>query len=245
MTKKLLIWQEGEIPVTIDSSEIESYANHIKNKTLLKFNEEEYAKKGFIHSETIIRKDEIRIIFKDGYGEYDSIILKYVPIDNVKSWNKPDRTITMSLIDPVGTPIKSVSLDYTELCHNIPPEDYPPMNEPMRKNRYIITIGEHQYFVSRRGEIIDRINKESDQVDKEPFSLGEPSEKITPISDLNNFDLTHILINNLRTMYGKHEVSSFIVNPTDFNELSFTIYECSPSGSRAKFIITAKEFDKK
>ena len=87
---------------------------------------------------------------------------------------KIERKIKIEVCDPVGMPIgNSVEIDYYTLGweNQRPPEEHPDIivggipikGEPMKKVRYILTIGDHKYWVKRSGQIIDQITQNEDE----------------------------------------------------------------------------------
>jgi hypothetical protein len=73
---------------------------------------------------------------------------------------KKDRYIKIEALDPTGVVVsKSRKLNYYHIGYEdekqTPPEELD--HEPMRKFRYLLTIGEYIYHVSREGEILDTI----------------------------------------------------------------------------------------
>lgn len=79
------------------------------------------------------------------------------------------RKIVFEAIDPTGHPYESVEMSYYNLGYEKPPEEYPNtkimhngielelQEEPMKKVRYLLKIGEFEYLVSRNGEIMEQI----------------------------------------------------------------------------------------
>lgn len=87
---------------------------------------------------------------------------------------KNDRKIRLEVCDPVGMPTGNfVESDYYTLGweNQRPPEEYPDIivggipikGEPMKKVRYILTIGDHKYWVNRNGQIIEQITQNEDE----------------------------------------------------------------------------------
>jgi len=70
-----------------------------------------------------------------------------------------NRKIILEAMDPTGSPIgKSIELNYYNLgWEKMAPEDYPEGQEPMRVVRYLLTIGDHKYWLRRNGQIIDQL----------------------------------------------------------------------------------------
>jgi hypothetical protein len=73
---------------------------------------------------------------------------------------KKDRYIKIEAIDPTGMVIgKSRKLNYYHIGYEgekqTPPEELE--GESRRKIRYLLTIGECAYFVSRKGEILGTV----------------------------------------------------------------------------------------
>jgi hypothetical protein len=94
---------------------------------------------------------------------------------NINSMSeKIERKIRLEACDPVGqVSEKFVEADYYTLGweNQRPPEEYPDIviggmpikGEPMKKVRYILTIGDHKYWVKRSGQIIDQITQNEDE----------------------------------------------------------------------------------
>jgi hypothetical protein len=87
---------------------------------------------------------------------------------------KIERKIRLEACDPTGQVSETfVEADYYTLGweNRMPPEEYkvivvdgmPIKGEPMRKIRYILTIGDHKYWVKRSGQIIDQITQNEDE----------------------------------------------------------------------------------
>jgi len=73
------------------------------------------------------------------------------------------RKIILETLDPTGVVTgKSIEINYYNLgWEKMAPEDYPEGQEQMKKLRYLITLGDHQYWMSRSGQIINQLtNKE-------------------------------------------------------------------------------------
>lgn len=82
---------------------------------------------------------------------------------------KDSRKIVFEAIDPTGHPFESVEVSYYNLGYKKPPEEYPSkkivvdgielelLEEPMKKVRYILKIGDYEYLVSRSGEIMEQL----------------------------------------------------------------------------------------
>lgn len=83
---------------------------------------------------------------------------------------KKNRTIQIKALDPVGCEIdKSHKMNYHKVGYRTgkAPEEYPSkkimvdgieielQEEPMKKVRYLLCIGDYEYLVSRDGRIID------------------------------------------------------------------------------------------
>jgi hypothetical protein len=74
---------------------------------------------------------------------------------------KEKRKIKFEALGPTGEPIgEPIEMNYYNLGYNTPPEEYPAGQEPMKKVRYLLTIGEHQYWVNREGKIFDHLTKD-------------------------------------------------------------------------------------
>ena len=74
-----------------------------------------------------------------------------------------ERKIKIEALDPCGIVIESSEeINYYNLGYKKPPEEYPIVNgiqhEPMKKVRYLLTIGDFKYLVNRKGEILEELN---------------------------------------------------------------------------------------
>ena len=69
------------------------------------------------------------------------------------------RKIILEAIDPTGVTIDILELDYYEHGYEkeFAPESYPKGEEPMKRVRYILTIGDYKYIVNRDGKIVDTV----------------------------------------------------------------------------------------
>lgn len=89
------------------------------------------------------------------------------------------RKIVFEAIDPTGQSYDSVEVSYYNLGYDKPPEEYPStkimhndielelQEEPMKKVRYLLKIGDFEYFVSRNGKIMEQVEPEIKPVDNE------------------------------------------------------------------------------
>jgi hypothetical protein len=91
---------------------------------------------------------------------------------------KDSRKIVFEALDPTGHPFDSVEVSYYNLGYdNKPPEEYPSkkivvdgielelLEEPMKKVRYLLKIGDYEYLVSRSGEIMEQIKPERKMIE--------------------------------------------------------------------------------
>jgi hypothetical protein len=73
---------------------------------------------------------------------------------------KKSRTIQIKALDPTGCEIdKSRKMNYYKVGYRTgkTPEEYPINEEPMRKVRYLLSIGDYEYLVNRDGRITEVI----------------------------------------------------------------------------------------
>ncbi len=93
----------------------------------------------------------------------------------MKTTKKNKRFIQLQAIDPTGISFdKTRKMDYYFIGYrnnhkSRPPEEYPSkkimvdgielelQEEPMKKVRYLLTIGDYEYIVNRDGKIVDVI----------------------------------------------------------------------------------------
>lgn len=69
---------------------------------------------------------------------------------------KIERKIKLQVLDPTGVDIDpAIEIDYYNFGWEIAPEELE--YEPNKRVRYLLTIGEHQYWVNRKGEIMEKI----------------------------------------------------------------------------------------
>ena len=88
-----------------------------------------------------------------------------------------------------------------------PPEEYPdygvPGHEPMKKVRYLLTIGEHQYWVDREGKIFDHLTKDFTVIH---WLTGEGENKATGVMlRMNNGDTQCLSIAEYETFLKNRE----------------------------------------
>ena len=101
-------------------------------------------------------------------------MLAYTQADSMLNVrNRPDaeqkkssnRKIKIEALDPLGQTLgQPLDLDYYELGweNSKKPEEYPQGQEPMKVVRYLLTIGDHQYFLKRDGQIYDQITRKEE-----------------------------------------------------------------------------------
>lgn len=78
------------------------------------------------------------------------------------------RKIKLEVMDPCGMPTEeAIEMSYYNMGYETPPEEHPPVIVgdmsiewvPMKTARYLLTIGEHKYWMNRKGEIIEHITE--------------------------------------------------------------------------------------
>lgn len=237
MENKTLIWEEfgGQINhMLIDASQIDEYAKHYANKYIIK----RALKQEYVSHNVDKGKRLVTITLadtKDSTNGFSYILLGYRS-NEFPIWENPSRKIIFKLIDSDGNTIKSVESDYYDLCHRIPPEDYPGGYEPMRKNRYTIQIGNHEYLVSREGQILEQITRRDD------ISEMEQEVSINP-EKANAEDILNIIRQNLEDK--KFNTSHKMYCPQKFQDrVSFAIMNETDKGTFKKFTIIVDDVTK-
>lgn len=237
MENEIIIWEQNGTfePINhtvIKMDDIDAYAVHYANQFM--YNNVTYRKYKYKSHKVENRRRTVYITLTYDDKECNDYILRLCyRINAYPTWQPPSRKIEMKLVDPAGKKIKSVEADYFDLCHAMPPEDYPAGHEPMKKNRYILSVGEHEYIISRNGQIIEQISRPEDDFD------GGITIKKVPSIDIKKIDVNNIL-NIVRTYLDEKSfrTSSTMYNPNNYDNISFSIFEPFDRGERVKFNIS-------
>lgn len=179
MKNQLLIWEQYddliEHKFVIDEVDLDAYIREFCNNFILKETKNRpHSTITFVDktvSESLYPEINIALKFMcKSPTMIESIFyahFNYIHIDSIKKFEKKsERLVILEQVDATGKPTgPPLSFDYNELGYEDgrrKPEEYPPGEEPMRKVRYKLTMGDYTYMMSRNGALIDTISpKES------------------------------------------------------------------------------------
>ena len=244
MENEIIIWEQNDTfePINhtvIKMDGIDAYAVQYANQFI--YNRITYRKYKYKSHKVENGRRTVYITLTYDDKECNDYILRLCyRINNYPTWQPPNRKIEMKLINPTGETIKSVKADYFDLCHAMPPEDYPSGHEPMKRNRYILSVGDHEYMISRDGQIIEQISRPDDIFDEPLFPKNENKEKTIKVEKLDSHDLLRIIRTYLDSE--SFRTSATMYDPTDFENVSFVVFEkFDKKIEKVKFTVSVKQ----